>query len=77
MGVGIGVSYFGLLSKSEILLVSSMVRCKTCTQNVSFDLSAYMTGSLTMYLGKLQEPTGRLLKNMHKGAKHNQNMGAS
>eukprot|EP00957_Ditylum_brightwellii_P191824 14603322-Ditylum_brightwellii.AAC.1 len=30
-----------------------------------------------MYLGELQEPTGRFLKNMHKGAKHNQNMGKS
>ena len=30
-----------------------------------------------MYLGELQEPTGCLLKNVHKGAKHSQNMGAS
>eukprot|EP00957_Ditylum_brightwellii_P198036 15087871-Ditylum_brightwellii.AAC.1 len=93
MGVGIGVSYFGLLRKSETLLVnvedvtfnteknvyqvSSMMRCKTYTENVSFDLPTYMSGGLTMYLGEIQEPTGCLLKNMHKGAKHNQNMGAS
>eukprot|EP00957_Ditylum_brightwellii_P186728 14218701-Ditylum_brightwellii.AAC.1 len=93
MGVGIGVSYFGLPCKSEILLVnvedvmfnteknvyqvSSMMRCKTCTYNVSFDLPAYMTGGLTMYLGELQELTGHLLKIMHKGAKRNTNMGAS
>eukprot|EP00957_Ditylum_brightwellii_P184054 14020430-Ditylum_brightwellii.AAC.1 len=36
-----------------------------------------MTGGLTMYLGELQKPTGRFLKNMHKGAKRNQNMGES
>ena len=58
MGVGIGVSYFGLLRKSEVLLVnvedvtfntkknvyqvSSVMRRKTCTDNVSFDLPAYV-----------------------------------
>eukprot|EP00957_Ditylum_brightwellii_P040416 3058290-Ditylum_brightwellii.AAC.1 len=36
-----------------------------------------MTGGLTMCLGELQELTGHLLKNMHKGAKRNQNMGAA
>eukprot|EP00957_Ditylum_brightwellii_P134863 10282182-Ditylum_brightwellii.AAC.1 len=93
MGVRIGVSYFRLLHKKEILLVnvedvtfnteknvyqvSSMMRQKTCTQNVSFNLLAYMTGGLTMYLGELQEPTGHFLKNMHKGVKHSQNMGTS
>ena len=30
-----------------------------------------------MYMGELQEPTDCFLKNMHKGAKHNQNMGKS
>eukprot|EP00957_Ditylum_brightwellii_P208803 15358988-Ditylum_brightwellii.AAC.1 len=93
MGVGIGISYFGLLHKKEILLVnvedvtfnmeknvyqvSSVMRHKTCTHNVSFDLPAFMTGGLTMYMGELQEATGCFLKNMHKGAKHNQNMGKS
>eukprot|EP00957_Ditylum_brightwellii_P101975 7772567-Ditylum_brightwellii.AAC.1 len=48
-----------------------------CTQNVSFNLPAYMTGGLTMYLGGLQEPSGCFLKNMHKGVKRNQNMGKS
>eukprot|EP00957_Ditylum_brightwellii_P100818 7684353-Ditylum_brightwellii.AAC.1 len=65
MGVGISTSYFGLLHKKEILL------------NFSFNLLAYMTGGLTMYLGELQEPTGCFLKNMHKGAKRIQNMGKS
>eukprot|EP00957_Ditylum_brightwellii_P072682 5523963-Ditylum_brightwellii.AAC.1 len=93
MGVGIGVSYFGLLHKKEILLVnvedvmfnmeknlylvSSVMRQEICTQNFSFDLPAYTAGGLTMYLGELQDPTGRFLKNVHKGAKHNQNMGKS
>eukprot|EP00957_Ditylum_brightwellii_P021923 1653710-Ditylum_brightwellii.AAC.1 len=77
MGVGIDVSYFGLFRKKEILLVSIVMRQKTCTHNVSFDLPAYMTGGLTMYLGKLQEPTGCFLKNMHKVVKRNQNMGKS
>eukprot|EP00957_Ditylum_brightwellii_P008194 620094-Ditylum_brightwellii.AAC.1 len=48
---------------------------KTCTDNVSFDLPTYMSGGLTMYLGELQEPTGRLLKSMHMGKKRSQNMG--
>eukprot|EP00957_Ditylum_brightwellii_P017941 1351680-Ditylum_brightwellii.AAC.1 len=28
-------------------------------------------------MGELQEPTGCFLKNMHKGTKHNQNVGKS
>eukprot|EP00957_Ditylum_brightwellii_P106262 8106427-Ditylum_brightwellii.AAC.1 len=81
IGIGIGVSYFGLLCKSEILLVNikdvTFNTEKNIYQNISFDLPVYMTGGLTMYLGELQDPTGCLLKNVHKGEKCNQNMGAS
>eukprot|EP00957_Ditylum_brightwellii_P108751 8296270-Ditylum_brightwellii.AAC.1 len=77
MGIGIGISYFGLFHKKDIILVSSVMRQNTCKQNVSSSLPAYMTGGPTMYLGELQDPTGCFLKNMHKGAKRNQNMGKS
>ena len=50
---------------------------KTRTQNVLFDLPAYMTGGLTTYLGELQDPTGHFLKKIQKGAQCNQNMDKS
>ncbi len=66
MGVGVGVSFFGLLRKREVLMincedvalkggkydVSTTFCCKTGAQTVSFDLPEYMTSGMTAYLSK-------------------------
>eukprot|EP00957_Ditylum_brightwellii_P113017 8618321-Ditylum_brightwellii.AAC.1 len=85
MGMGIALSYSGLLCKKEVLKINcedlsfnseeerykvkTMIVRKTGTSAVSYYLPNYMNASVTAYLSKVPTKEGRLLKNLNKQSK--------